>query len=89
MTDFTLVSPKNTSFRTQYDIFSLTKKRQIQSKSTHPDAGCPDRLGPSRKLEENSTKLTCLEITGYRIKYNRVLRLAELQIRRGQNIYLL
>jgi len=33
----------------------------------------PDRLGPSRKFVENSTKLTCLEITGYRIKYGTVL----------------
>ena len=31
-------------------------------------ANCPDRLGPSGKFVENYTKLTCLEITGYRIK---------------------
>jgi hypothetical protein len=31
------------------------------------DAGYPDRPGPSGKFVENSTKLTCLEITGYRI----------------------
>ena len=29
----------------------------------------PDRLGPSVKFVENSRKQTCLEITGYRIKY--------------------
>jgi hypothetical protein len=33
----------------------------------YPDAGYPDRLGPSCKFVENSTKLTWLEITGYRI----------------------
>ena len=32
----------------------------------------PDRLGPSGKFVENSTKLTCLEITGYWIKYSTV-----------------
>jgi hypothetical protein len=31
-------------------------------------ANYPDRLGPKGKFVENSTKLTCLEITGYRIK---------------------
>jgi hypothetical protein len=32
----------------------------------------PDLLGPSGKFVENSTKLTFLEITGYRIKYSAV-----------------
>jgi hypothetical protein len=41
------------------------------------------RLGPSGKCVENSTKQTCLEIAGYRIKYSTVLWLLELQIRRG------
>jgi len=45
-----------------------------------------DRLGPSGKFVENFTKLTCLEITGYRIRYSRVLWLLELQIRRGRNV---
>jgi len=31
-------------------------------------ANYPDRLGPSGKFIKNSTKLTFLEITGYRIK---------------------
>jgi len=31
-------------------------------------ANFPDRLGPSGKFAENSTKLRCLEITGYRIR---------------------
>jgi hypothetical protein len=30
----------------------------------------PDRLDPSGKFFENSTKLTRLEINGYRIKYS-------------------
>jgi len=38
----------------------------------------PDRLGPSGKFVENSTILTCLEITGYRIKYSTALWLPEL-----------
>ena len=49
-------------------------------------ANYPDRLGPWGKFVENSTKLTCLEITGYRIKYRIVLRLLELQIRRSRKI---
>ena len=41
----------------------------------------PDWLGPSVKFVENFTKLTALEITGYRIKCSTVLRLLELVIR--------
>jgi hypothetical protein len=44
-----------------------------------------DRLGPSRKFVENSTKLTCLVITGYHIKYSTV-QLLELQIKRGREV---
>ena len=36
---------------------------------------------------QNSTKLTCLEITGYGIKYSTVLWLLELQMRRGQKVH--
>ena len=46
----------------------------------------PDRLGPCNKFIENSTRLPCLAITGYRIKYSRMLRLPELQIRRGRKV---
>jgi len=49
-------------------------------------ANYPGRLGPSGKFVENSTKLTFLEITGYRIKYSTVLWLLELQIRRGRKV---
>jgi len=50
-------------------------------------ANYPDLLGPSGKFVENSTKLTCLEITGYRIKHSTVLWLLELQIRHGRKVY--
>ena len=43
-------------------------------------------LGPSGQFVENSTHLTCLEITGYWIKSNTVLWLLELQMRRGQKV---
>jgi hypothetical protein len=46
----------------------------------------PYRLGPSGKFAENSTKLTCLEITGNRIKCSAVLWLLELPIRRGRKV---
>ena len=43
-------------------------------------------LAPSGKFVQNSTKLTCLEITGYQIKYSTVLWLIEFQIRRGPKV---
>ena len=49
-------------------------------------ANYPDRFGPSGKFVENPTKLNCLEITSYRIKYSTVLWLLELQIRRGRMV---
>ena len=45
-----------------------------------------DLLGPSGKFVENSTKLTCLEITSYQIKYSTVLWLLQLQISRGRKV---
>ena len=41
-------------------------------------ANFPDLFGLSVKFVDNSTKLICLEITGYRIKYSTVLWLIEL-----------
>jgi len=38
------------------------------------------------KFVENSTKLTWLKVTGYRITYSRVLRLIELQISLGRKV---
>jgi len=64
--------------RTQGFVYSRTL--------TYPNAGYPERLGPSGKFVENSTKPTRLEITGYRIKYSTVLWLLELHIRRGRKV---
>ena len=49
-------------------------------------AGYAEWHDPSGKFVDISTKLTCLEITGYRIKYSTVLWLVELQIRRGRKV---
>jgi hypothetical protein len=49
--------------------------------STYPRVGYVDR-----QIVENSTKLSCLEITGYWMKYSTVLWLIELQIRRGRKV---
>jgi hypothetical protein len=46
----------------------------------------PNRLGFSGKFFENFTKLTCLEMTGYGIKYSTVLWFLELQIRRVREV---
>jgi len=51
-----------------------------------PIANYMDRLNPSGKFVENSTQLTCLEITGYWIKFSTVLWLIELQIWRGRKV---
>jgi len=59
---------------------------KIQHNCTYPDTGYPDQLDPLGKFVENSTQLTCLEITGYRTKYSTVLWLLELQIRRGRKV---
>jgi hypothetical protein len=67
------------------EIMSMQNK-SFQSSTTYPDAGNSDRLGPSSKFVENSTKLTCFEINGYRIKYGTVLWLVEFHIRRGRKV---
>ena len=59
----------------------------IRTVEFHLSGRClPDRLGHSGKFVENSTKLTSLAITGYRIKYGTVLWLLELQIWRGREV---
>jgi len=68
-----------------------TQQFEVQYNSTYPDAGCPDHqlsgsAGTFGKFTDNSTKLTCLQITGYRIKYSTVLRLLEMQIRCGRKV---
>ena len=49
-------------------------------------ANYPDRMGLSGKFVENSTKLTCLDITGYQIKYSAGLWLIELHIIRVRKV---
>jgi len=71
----------NFSANAVYTVYTHTQFISVQPNSTYPD-----RLGPSVKFVENSTKLTCLEITVYRIKYSTVLWLLELQIRRGRKV---
>jgi hypothetical protein len=58
----------------------------VQLNSTYPDTGYPDRFGPSGKFEENYIKLTCFEITGYRIKYRTELWLLELRISHARKV---
>jgi hypothetical protein len=62
------------------------RKKEIQYNSLYQNTGYPDWLGPLDKFVDNSTKLTCLEITGYLIKYSTVLWLLELQMRHGKNV---
>ena len=52
-------------------------------------ANYPDNFDSSGKFVDNSTKINCLEIIGYRIKYSTVLWLLELNIRRGGRRYIL
>jgi len=66
---------------TEYSWIPLIRKLVIRI------TNCPDRLGPSGKFVENSTKLTRLEITGNRIKYSTVLWLLELRISHGRMVY--
>ena len=75
-----------------YTLYNTTNYKfhepalRIQYNSTYSDAGYADRLGASGKSVENSTKLTCLENTGYLIKYSTVLGLLGLQIRCGRKV---
>jgi len=58
----------------KYSKTPLIRKLVIQN------ANYQDRPGLSGKFMENSTTLTALDITGYRIKYSTLLRLLEFQI---------
>ena len=69
---------------TNEELRNATKQIQIQYNSIYPEH--PDRLGPSGRSVENSTKLTILDITSYRIKYTTVLWRLELQFRRGRKV---
>ena len=64
----------------------MSIEHKTQQNSTYRITDYPDQLGPSGKFVENSTKSSCLEIIGYRIKYSTVLWLLELQIRRGRKV---
>jgi hypothetical protein len=66
--------------QTQYSRTPLIRKLVIRN------ANNLYQLGPSGKFIENSTKLTCFEITGYQIKFSTVLWLLELQISRGRKV---
>jgi len=68
------------SYEHKYSRTPLIRKMVVRI------ANYPDRLGLSGKFVENSTKLTCLEITGNRIKYSTVPWLLELQISRGRKV---
>jgi hypothetical protein len=70
----------------KYFVVSSNAKILIQLNSSYPNAGYPDRLGPSGKLVESSTNLTCLETTCNLIEYSTVLWLLELQISRGRKV---
>ena len=70
---------------TIHTIMHYSRKPLIR-KLVIRNANYPDRFGPLGKFVENSTKLTCLEITGYRIKYSTVLWLIELRVRRSRNV---
>jgi hypothetical protein len=59
---------------------------EVQQNSTYPDVGYLDRLGPSGKFVKNSTKLTCLEITGEWIEHSTVLWFLELKIKHGRKV---
>jgi len=67
-------------------ISDMERCKEVHSNSTYPNPGYPDLLGPSGEFVKNFTRLSCLEITGYRIQYSTVLWLAELQIRRGRKV---
>jgi len=65
---------------------TLFRLEVIQQNSIYPDAVYPDRLGPSGKFVANYTALSCLETTGYRIKYSTALRLLELPSQAGSKV---
>ena len=59
----------------------------VQQNSTYSDACYQDlQLSRSGKFVENSTKLTCLEIGRYQIKFSSMLWALELQIRRDRKV---
>jgi len=57
-------------------------RKIAQGKSTYTEAGYPDRLGPSGKFVENSTKLNLPWNDRLSNQYSAVFWLLEFQIRR-------
>ena len=78
--DSTFIRATGTIIKFAHTTFCIELPIQNVQNSTYPDAGYPDRLGPSGSFVKNSTKLTCLQITSYQIKYSTVVWLIELQI---------
>ena len=62
--------------------------QDLQQNSIYSDAGYPNQFGPSGKFVENSIKVTCLEISIYRIQYSTALWLLEAPVRRGRQVYI-
>ena len=77
---FVFVYEQRDSPRSSYSRTPLIRKLVIRN------ANCPNGIDSSGKFVENSTKLTCLEVTGYRIEYSTVLLPLGLQIRRGRKV---
>jgi len=76
---------------TATQMFGYATLFRLQYNSTYPDAGCPENqlsgsAWPFEKICREFYKLTCLEITGYQIKYSVVLWHLEPQIRRGRKV---
>ena len=74
------------SFGIAQQYSSTTLSFCVQKNSTNPNGVYLDQLGSSGIFAENTTEITHLEITGYRIKYSTVLWLLELQIRCGRKV---
>ena len=69
---------------TIHEVLRRTEpKLQVQQNSTNPNAGCPNRLGPSGKFVQNFAKITCLEIAVYRMKFD---GFQNFKIRRGRKV---
>jgi hypothetical protein len=65
----------------------MSKEKLIYTVELHLSGSPIIRIGLALRVNvENSTKLTCLDIAGYRIKYSTELWLLELQIRRGRKV---
>jgi hypothetical protein len=71
-------------FNSAFKAFNAAYRNTIELRLS--ESWLSESVWPLGKIIENFTKLTCLEITGYQIKYNAVSWLLELQIRRGGKV---